>query len=64
MVLIYDIKWSLKTLKNYFDKNEINFNEKIMSQIYDLSIKSILLTASDEIESYIQNTLKELGDVE
>ena len=44
-------EWSLKTLKNYFDKRGINFNEKIMSQIYDLSIKSILLTASDEIKA-------------
>ena len=44
-------EWSLKTLRNYFEKRGINFNEKIMSQIYDLSIKSILLTASEEIKA-------------
>ena len=44
-------QWSLNTLRKYFNKKGIDFDKIIMNQIYDLSIKSILTTASYEIEA-------------
>ena len=44
-------EWSLNTLRKYFNKKGIDFDKIIMSQIYDLSIKSILTTASYEIKA-------------
>ena len=44
-------QWSLNTLRKYFNKKGIDFDKIKINQIYDLSIKSILTTASYEIEA-------------